>query len=90
MPHAKKRKVATFPVLILNIIIPGIGTLLAGNRTEGFWQLGLYFFSIAVFFTGLLFTLTIIGAIIGIPLLVIAPGIFIVSWVWALITSFDN
>ncbi|MEK6818717.1 MAG: hypothetical protein AABY10_02170 [Nanoarchaeota archaeon] len=56
--------------LILNILIlPGLGSLIAGKTKEGIWQIILVILSIITWFI-----------LIGIP-------IFIVSWVWGLITG---
>jgi len=89
MTYTKKHtnNFARILALLLNIIIfPGLGTLLAGKRNEAFWQIGLVFFSLFTFATGLIFTITIIGAIIGIPLMIIAPGIYVAAWVWSLLS----
>ena len=60
--------------LILNILIlPGLGSLIGGRIGSGIVQL---IFSLI----GLVLTLTLIGAIIGIPLM-------IAMWIWALITG---
>ena len=60
--------------LILNILIlPGLGSLIGGKITAGILQL---IFSLI----GLVLTLTLIGAVIGIPLM-------IAMWIWALITG---
>lgn len=60
--------------LLLNILIlPGLGSLIGGKISSGVLQL---IFSLI----GLGLTLTIIGAIIGIPLM-------IAMWIWALVTG---
>ena len=70
--------------LILNIIIlPGLGTLIAGKTKEGIWQIVLVF---GGFILGLLFTITIIGAIIGIPLMFGAP---LAGWIWGIVSGVD-
>lgn len=57
--------------LILNFFFPGLGTLIVGRQKEGVAQLILY----AI---GCLLTMTIILAIIGIPLMMGA-------WIWSLV-----
>lgn len=89
MTYIKKHtnNFARIPALLLNILVlPGLGTLLSGNKKEGLWQIALVFISLFTLLTGLLFTITIIGAIMGIPLIVISPGIFLVAWIWSLIS----
>jgi hypothetical protein len=68
--------------LILNIIIlPGLGSLIGGKIKPGIWQVILF---LGGFFAGLGLTLTIIGAFIGIPLMIIAP---VSAWIWGIITG---
>jgi TM2 domain-containing membrane protein YozV len=87
-PIAKKLAVKAAPqkdksiaivALILNIVIPGVGSLVGGKTKSGIWQLVLLFGSV---FIGIILTVTIIGAVIGIPLMIIGPTI---AWIWALI-----
>ena len=60
--------------LLLNILIlPGLGSLIGGKTTAGVLQLVLSLIGL-----GLIFTL--IGAVVGIPLL-------IAMWIWALVTG---
>jgi TM2 domain-containing membrane protein YozV len=59
--------------LILNIIIPGAGTLVAGMTNIGILQLLLYG-------VGAFMVMSFYGAIVGIPLVIIV-------WVWALVTG---
>ena len=60
--------------LILNILIlPGLGSLIGGKISSGVIQLVFSLF-------GLGLTLTIIGAIVGIPLM-------LAMWIWALVTG---
>ena len=74
MPKNKPRKTTqavAISALILNLfILPGLGTMVAGDDKKGLKQ-------IIFFLLGILLTVTIILAIIGIPLLI---GI----WVWGL------
>lgn len=68
--------------LILNIVImPGIGSIVGGRVKEGIWQLVLFIGSIIV---GLLLIITIIGMIIGIPILIFG---MMGAWIWALVTG---
>ncbi|MEO1731430.1 MAG: hypothetical protein AAFR64_11895, partial [Pseudomonadota bacterium] len=59
--------------VIINFFIPGIGSLIIGKTTEGIIQLLLYFF-------GLFLTITVLGAIIGAPMMLAA-------WIWGLVTA---
>jgi TM2 domain-containing membrane protein YozV len=59
--------------ILLNFFFPGIGTLVIGKVSTGITQLLLYF-------VGWFFTLTVIGAIIGLPMSLIA-------WIWSLVTA---
>ncbi len=62
--------------LILNILVlPGLGTLVAGETKTGTWQIILMVVSVILDFT-------LIGMIIGIPL-----GIGV--WIWALVSSIN-
>ena len=68
--------------LILNILVlPGLGSIICGKTKEGVWQLVLVLGGV---FLGILFTVTIIGAVIGIPLMIFGP---LAGWVWALVTG---
>jgi len=58
--------------LILNAVCPGIGTLTVGKVGQGVAQL-------VIGILGLLLTFTVIGAIIGIPLMLVA-------WIWGLVS----
>lgn len=59
--------------VLLNFFIPGVGSLVIGKTGSGITQLLLYFF-------GWVFTATLIGAIIGIPMVIAA-------WIWGLVTA---
>ncbi|MDI3474232.1 MAG: hypothetical protein PWQ28_92 [Candidatus Woesearchaeota archaeon] len=59
--------------LILNMAIPGIGSLVAEKKNEGTWQL-------ILLIIGALVSLTVAGAVIGIPLVIIA-------WIWSVLTA---
>ncbi|HEY6027508.1 MAG TPA: hypothetical protein VIV09_11475, partial [Pseudolabrys sp.] len=59
--------------IIVNVFFPGIGTMIAGKPFAGLIQLLLYFFGLALVFTGLL-------ALIGGP-------ICLFVWIWALISA---
>jgi hypothetical protein len=62
--------------LIVNLIAPGLGTIIIGRYDIGSVQLILYII-------GLFFSITKIGSIIGIPLIV-------AMWLWALSFSVKN
>jgi TM2 domain-containing membrane protein YozV len=60
--------------LIINILLfPGLGSIIAGKTKTGLWQL-------LMMVIGIVFTLTVIGAIIGIPLMIVA-------WIWGIVTG---
>ncbi|MBD3252548.1 hypothetical protein GF386_02355 [Candidatus Pacearchaeota archaeon] len=68
--------------LILNILIlPGLGTLIGGKTKDGTYQLIIFLGS---FLIGFLLTVTIIGAVIGIPLIIIGP---IAAWIWGIVSG---
>jgi len=59
--------------ILLNFFFPGVGSLVIGKSSEGAIQLVLYIM-------GLILTLTLIGAIIGVPMMLAA-------WIWGLVTA---
>jgi TM2 domain-containing membrane protein YozV len=59
--------------VIVNIFIPGIGSLIVGKIGTGILQFILYCF-------GVILTITAIGAIIGVPLCIIV-------WIWSIVTA---
>ncbi|WP_337846012.1 hypothetical protein [Sphingomonas sp.] len=59
--------------IILNFFIPGVGSLIIGRTGAGIAQLIIYF-------VGLFFALTLIGIIIGGPMMLGA-------WIWGLVTA---
>jgi len=59
--------------IIVNFFIPGLGSLIIGKIGTGIAQLLIYGL-------GVLFTLTVIGVIIGGPMMLAA-------WIWGLITA---
>ena len=59
--------------LILNLLIPGVGSFVVGKPGQGIAQ-------ILIWGVGLLLWLTVIGAIIGFPLMLGA-------WIWGIITA---
>lgn len=60
-------------VLVVNWILPGVGSFIAGKNKEATWQLVLYI-------VGGVLCLTLVGIIIGGPLM-------LAGWIWALVTS---
>lgn len=69
---------------IINIVlIPGLGSIIGGRTKEGIWQLIILFGSILL---GILLVLTVVGALIGIPLLFGGP---LAAWIWGIITGVD-
>ena len=67
--------------LIINIFIPGLGSLIGGKIKEGIMQLVLFFASI---FLGVILILTIIGIPLGIILIIFGP---LISWIWGIVTG---
>ncbi|MBA4761906.1 hypothetical protein [Sphingomonas sp.] len=59
--------------IILNFFIPGVGSLVIGKTGAGIAQLIIYF-------VGLAFAITVIGVIIGGPMMLGA-------WIWGLVTA---
>jgi TM2 domain-containing membrane protein YozV len=59
--------------IILNVFLPGVGTLVAKKIWQGITQLLLGV-------VGIVLTVTMIGAIIGLPLLL---GV----WIWAIVSA---
>lgn len=66
--------------LILNLILPGLGTLIARSTQKkvirnGVWQL----------------VLTVVGAILSISIIGLIIGFFVIvaAWIWALVDSID-
>ena len=80
----KKNQGLAIVALIINIVLmPGLGSLIGGKTREGVWQLVLLWGGIIL---GILLTITIIGAIIGIPLIIIGP---LAAWVWGIVTGVE-
>lgn len=59
--------------IILNFFFPGVGSLVIGQTGIGIAQLVLYLL-------GLVFTFTLIGAILGVPMMLVA-------WIWGLVSA---
>jgi len=71
--NTSSKKALAIVGLIVNLFWPGLGTIIGGNVGIGLIQMAFHLF-------GVFCILTIIGAIIGVPLVV-------TMWVWALISS---
>ncbi len=68
--------------LLLNLINPGYGTLIAGDKSNGFWQIGLWWGGVVLFAAGwVLATPTMFISLILSLLALVPMGI---GWVWAL------
>lgn len=67
--------------LILNLILPGVGTLIGGKTKEGVWQLIL---ALGSGILGVILILTVVGAPFGVLLIILGP---LVAWIWALISG---
>jgi len=84
MAKKKPEQGLAIAALLLNVLIlPGLGSLIAGKTKEGIWQIALV---IGGFIVGLVLTITVIGAILGIPILFGAP---LAGWIWGLITGIN-
>jgi TM2 domain-containing membrane protein YozV len=59
--------------IVLNFFLPGVGSLVIGKVGQGVTQLILYWL-------GVLFTFTLIGAFVGIPLMLAA-------WIWGMVIA---
>ncbi len=59
--------------IILNFFIPGVGSLVIGKTGAGIAQL-------AIYFIGVFCTLSVIGALLGLPMMLGA-------WIWGLVTA---
>lgn len=59
--------------IILNILFPGLGTLILGKILTAFFQWAIWAF-------GMFLSFSIIGAIFGFPFVAI-------GWIWALVTA---
>lgn len=59
--------------IVLNFFLPGVGSLVMGKVGQGITQLLLYWL-------GVLFTFTLIGAFVGIPMMLAA-------WIWGMVTA---
>ncbi len=82
MAKSKPNQGLAIAALIINLIIlPDLGSIIGGKTSQGIWQIVLFVGGLLI---GFMLTLTIIGALIGIPLMVIAP---IAAWIWALVTG---
>jgi TM2 domain-containing membrane protein YozV len=62
--------------IIVNIFFPGIGSLIIGKVGQGIAQIILYIL-------GIMFSLTLIGAVVGVPLCI---GV----WIWAIVTAVNS
>ena len=58
---------------IVNLLIPGLGSLLGGLGLVAVVQLLLFFLSLVLAFT-------LVGLLLALPL-------FLISWIWALVSS---
>ena len=59
--------------IIVNLFVPGVGTIIVGKAVSGVVQFILYALAVSLVATG-------IGAIVGVPL-----GIFV--WIWAIVSA---
>lgn len=77
--HAHKNNQQSVPMglailsLVINIILPGLGSILGYRTKEGIWQL-------VLLGLGAILTITIILSIIGIPMILAA-------WIWGIVTG---
>jgi TM2 domain-containing membrane protein YozV len=59
--------------IILNVFFPGVGTLVAKKIWQGITQ-------IILSIVGIVLTLTMVGAIVGLPIL-------LAVWIWAIVSA---
>jgi TM2 domain-containing membrane protein YozV len=59
--------------VLVNIFLPGVGTIIVGKAGQGIAQILLYLL-------GILLSFTVVGAIIGVPLC-------IAVWIWAIVSA---
>ncbi|MCP4229122.1 MAG: hypothetical protein GY771_03105 [bacterium] len=72
--------------LLLNLLTPGYGSFVAGDTSNGFWQLGLWYVGLILFLIGIYasyitFFISLILSFVGLIPLAIA-------YVWALVDGF--
>ena len=73
MPKKKVKESTTIIGLIVNLFLPGLGTIIFGLTETGVIQLVLYL-------VGVFLMVSILGAIVGVPLM-------LAMWIWALVLS---
>jgi len=80
--HQNKDNTKQIVGLLLNVLIlPGLGSIIGGRIWAGVAQLCIFFGSL---FFGAILIFTIIGAIIGIPLIIFGT---VAAWIWGLVTG---
>ncbi|MDE2165933.1 MAG: hypothetical protein KGJ66_06310 [Alphaproteobacteria bacterium] len=62
--------------VLINVFIPGIGTLMVGKVGQGIAQFILWAVGVAICFT-------VIGVFIGVPMAIAA-------WIWAIVSAASN
>ncbi|MEK6918525.1 MAG: hypothetical protein AABW73_00645 [Nanoarchaeota archaeon] len=68
--------------LILNIIIlPGLGSLIAGKIKEGVWQIAIILGGLLL---GTMLIISGVGIALGVPIIIIAPT---AAWIWGIVTG---
>lgn len=85
-PNKKPSRGIAVAALLMNILIlPGLGSLIAGKVGVGAVQLGLSVISAVLFAAGIVFSFLSSG--IGIVLLVIGTLLGLAMWTWGLVTG---
>jgi hypothetical protein len=74
-------------ILILNLVLPGLGSIIAKRTIPGVWQLVLYSFGWVLTLLGLFLTATIILIGVGIPMVIIGICLVLVGYIWGIVTG---
>jgi len=85
--HSDNKGIAVIALLINALIMPGLGSIIGGRTKTGIWQLVLSIGGGLGIFVGVLLTVTVIGAILGIPLIVLGSLAALVGWIWGIVTG---
>lgn len=69
--------------LVINIFLPGVGSMIGGRMKEGLTQ---FLIMVAGIFAGIIFILSVVMIIPGIISMLILP---LVAWIWGIITGIN-
>ena len=74
--------------LLLNILLlPGLGSIVGKRTHDGIIQLVLALSGGITIVIGFIISLTVVGAIIGLPMMIVGSIMPIGAWIWGLITG---